>query len=156
MQDRATWQHPFRLILAPLVDQAMELVELRLREPLVLEQVGDQAADVAAEDPLQQVAGRRPFDPVLLELGEEEEGPALRRMADRPLRLELAQSVCTVLCATDPGSASFKASVISRALIRPRSHNTCMIRNCIRPSCVSPIALASRTELLFIVVNLPR
>src|SRR5262249_10226955 len=74
-----------------VVDQPLELVELGSRKALVLEQVCDQATDVAAEDPIEKVAGSRALDLVFLELGKKEEGSPRGLVPHRPLSLELAQ-----------------------------------------------------------------
>jgi hypothetical protein len=74
-----------------LVDQPMKCVELVAGHPLVFQQVGDEAAHVAAEDAVEQLPRGGPLDAVFLEPGEEHEGAILGLMAHGPLGFELPQ-----------------------------------------------------------------
>src|SRR5262249_44280859 len=78
-------------ILPLLVDQPVELIQLGPGQSLRFQQVGNQAAHVAAEDPFQQLARGRPLHLVLLQPGVEHEGSGLRLMPHRPLGLQLSQ-----------------------------------------------------------------
>ena len=91
------WLIPRICLLLIFVDQPVKFVQLVAGHPLVLQQVGDQAAHVATEHTVEQLARGGPLDPVFLQPWEETKVRSSASWLTAPLASSCLRSVCTVL-----------------------------------------------------------